>query len=567
MPIRLRFLLVANVFLVGLGIVGFVAITNLDRAAETFSEATRRGISQVQLSDQLRANIPDLRTLELEYVMSDPVSGVALRAEMTDRRKSLRKVMTHYHQEGKGASLSTCGSCHHASENSRAIVAGSGSLSSKVAATVLQGGVSADVARDTTDPSLNGCLSCHRAFRRFLQSHNQIETLASQGRREEALASFRKSEAPYTALLEEAESFRQSQYALVRQESTEGHAASLMARNTLIATFAVAAVITFLVGHHFSLYIHRRLAALGDGTRRVIRGELNQPIRMQGRDEFAALATAFDTMTHSLQTSHTENVQLHEAAIRMREERIALLSDGLRRATEAQENERKRVARELHDEVGQALTGLQFGLGRLAKMTRSARIRETTESLKELTVETLRGVRNLALDLRPSLLDDIGLAATLHHYVEAYSARTGIPVQLNISGLSERLRPELEITVFRIVQEALTNTARYASASQAWVGLALEDDVLTLLVRDNGAGFDVEATRADYRRSLGLSGMEERCRFSDGTLTVESAAGQGATVACTWRDLSHHSQVPAGDMPAADLAPAKLSQAREEDPP
>ncbi len=558
MPIRLRFLLVANVFLVGLGIVGFVAITNLDRAAQTFSEATQRGINQVQLSDQLRANIPDLRTLELEYVMaSDPVSAVALRTEMAERRKSLRQVMTHYHQEGKGASLATCGSCHHASEHGRAIVASYSSAAANGAASRPQPDLSAGFLQGNADPLLDGCLSCHRAYRRFIDMHTQIETLASQGQREEALVSFRKSTAGYTALLDEAESFRQAQYSLVRQESREGHTASLVARNTLIATFAVAAVITFLVGHHFSLYIHRRLAALGEGTRRVIRGELNQPIRVQGRDEFTELAKVFNTMTYSLQQSQTENLRLHEGAIRMREERIALLSDGLKRATDAQENERKRVARELHDEVGQALTGLQFGLGRLAKMTRSERIRETTEALKELTVETLRGVRNLALDLRPSLLDDIGLAATLHHYVEAYSARTGVPAALSISGLAERLRPELEITVFRIVQEALTNTARYAGATQAWVDLTLEDNALTLVVRDNGSGFDVEATRADYRRSLGISGMEERCRFSDGTFTVESAPSEGATVICTWRDVSYQPPVRAGETPASELAPAR----------
>lgn len=218
-----------------------------------------------------------------------------------------------------------------------------------------------------------------------------------------------------------------------------------------------------------------------------------------------------------------------------------------------------RVARELHDEVGQALTGLQFGLGRVARMTRSARIREMTESLKELTVDTLKGVRSLALDLRPSLLDSIGLAPTLHHYCESYSTRTGIPVGLTITGLAGRLQPALEITLFRIVQEALTNTARYSGASQASVGLSFGGGTLRLAVRDNGRGFDVEATRADYRRCLGLSGMEERCRFSGGTLVVESAPGDGTVVTCTWSEVEGVSDSAAAEAPVPAHAPADLS--------
>jgi len=547
MPIRLRFLLVANAFLVGLGIVGFVAITNLDRASDRFAEASHQSIDHVALSDQLRTNIPDLRALELQYVMtSSSDGGVALLAKMDARRKSLRQVMSHYHQEGKGGASSSCALCHRTS--GQAITA----VSYEPAALTSDalGGVAGQVVGQN---SLQGCVSCHQAFKRFLQEHNQIRLLASQGRREEALATFQESEGQYTALLNEAEAFRQAQYAIARQESLEGHAAGDTARNTLVATFVIAAVVTFLVGHHFSGYIHRRLALLREGTRRVMRGELNQPIRMQGKDEFAELALAFNTMTGSLQASHAENVRLHDAAIQMREERIALLSDGLRRATEAQESERKRVARELHDEVGQALTGLQFGLGRMANMTRSPRLRKSAETLKELTVETLKGVRSLALDLRPSLLDELGLAATLHNYAGMYTTRTGLPVQLSISGLGERLRPELEITLFRIVQEALTNTARYADASHVWVDLAMDDGLLRLTVRDDGRGFDVEATRADYRKCLGISGMEERCRFSHGALGIESTPGTGTTIVCIWHET------PDFSLTAARAAPPSLS--------
>jgi len=553
MPIRLRFLLVANAFLVGLGIVGFVAITNLDRASDRFSEAAHQSIDHVTLSDQLRANIPDLRALELEYVMTSATTGgTVLLAKMDARRKSLREVMAHYHQQGKGGSASSCALCHRIAGNTALTVTYQPAGSAPGAVGGVQYAGLMDGRGAPSSPQ--DCTTCHQVFRRFLQTYNQIRSLATQGRRDEALALFQESEGQYTALLNEAEAFRQAQYAIARQDSLQGHAAGDTARNTLVATFAIAAVVTFLVGHHFSGYIHHRLAVLREGTRRVMRGQLNQPIRMQGRDEFSELAHAFNSMTDSLQTTHAENLRLHDAAIQMREERIALLSDGLRRATEAQESERKRVARELHDEVGQALTGLQFGLSRLARMSRSPRVRESAETLKDLTVETLRSVRSLALDLRPSLLDDIGLAATLHNYAGIYTSRTGVPVDLSISGLGDRLRPELEITLFRIVQEALTNTARYAEASRAAVDLALSDGVLQLRVRDDGKGFDVEATRADYHKSLGLSGMEERCRFSHGVLSIESAPGQGTTVTCTWRqapDFQLMTSTTAGEEPAA----------------
>ncbi len=550
MPIRLRFLLVANAFLVGLGIVGFVAITNLDRASEQFSKAAYQSIDTVTLSDQLRVNIPDLRALELEYIMtSSPDGAVQLLRKMDARRMNLRQVMTHYRQEGKDGPALSCGLCHQTSGHVSAAVS-----FERAALPAAPGNPTRDAGltagQGIIGISLHGCISCHQVFKQFLQVHNEIRFLVTEGRREEALATFQESEGEYAALLNEAEAFRQAQYAIARQDSLQGRAAGDTARNTLVATFAVAAIVTFLVGHHFSGYIHHRLAVLREGTRRVIRGEFDQPIRMQGKDEFFELANTFNTMTDSLQATQAENLRLHEAAIQMREERIALLSDGLRRATEAQESERKRVARELHDEVGQALTGLQFGLGRLAKMTRSPQVRESAESLKELTVETLKGVRGVGLDLRPGLLDDIGLAATLHHYAGTYTARTGLPVDLAIGGLSNRLRPELEITVFRIVQEALTNTARYAGASRTWVSLTMENGGLQLIVGDDGAGFDVEATRADYRRSLGLSGMEERCRFSNGLLSIESAPGEGTTVVCTWRETPSFSLTIAGLKPA-----------------
>jgi signal transduction histidine kinase len=487
MPIRLRFLLVANAFLAALGVIGFLSISHVDRASDIFSRAAHESIDQVQISDQIRVNLPDLRALVLEYIMAtSPEDGSNLLEAIRGRRQGLKQVMSHYNKE---------------------------------------------------DPQLNTptCQGCHDVFKGYIRSHDQMILLATQGHPGEAFQVYQASAMEYSTLLDQAEEFRQKRYASARADTLRGEALGEEARNMLIASFAAAALVTFVLGHTFSGYVNRRLGGLMEGTRRVISGDFSARIRLQGRDEFRELGDAFNGMTESLEAAQAENARLHEAAIKAREERIALLSDGLKRATEAQENERKRVARELHDEVGQALTGLQLGLGRLARATRSPRVRESAEALNELTVDTIKQVRNLALDLRPGLLEEIGLAATLRQYTRTLSGRIAIPIELAISNFNRRLSPELEITVFRVVQESLTNIARYAHATRAVVELGVEDGVLFVRVLDDGQGFDVEATRADYHHSLGISGMEERCRFSGGSFDIQSAPGQGTTVSCTWR--------------------------------
>ncbi|HET8943747.1 MAG TPA: histidine kinase [Dehalococcoidia bacterium] len=487
MPIRLRFLLVANLFLAGLGITGYIAIRDVQHASDVFSNVARDSIDQVRLSDQIRANLPDLRALELEYVMTtDPHQQPAVLERMQVRREALRQVMGHY-------------------EFSQNIDTG-------------------------TD-----CVSCHQVYGRYSQSVTRVLDLVGQGRHDEALAEYQDSADDYAAVLTEAEDFRQSNYASAREYSLQGSESADEARNILIGAIAVAVVLTIALGHTFSSYVHRRLKSLTEGTQRVITGDLGGSIPVQGTDEFGQLAHAFNSMTDSLRTSQEENANLHDVAIRMREERIKLLSDGLKRAVEAQENERQRVSQELHDGIGQALTALQLGLGRIEVNAKSPEIQEAAASLRDLSVNTLIEIRELARDLRPGMLDEMGLLPTLRNYVKAFSERTGIPVELSVGALAGRLPPELEVTIFRIVQEGLANMARHARADHAWVALELTDGTLSATVRDDGVGFDVAAIRGEQGHSLGLSGMEERCRFSNGNLSIESAPGAGTKMVCTWQ--------------------------------
>ncbi len=501
MPIRLRFIVVANLFLAGLGVIGYIAISDVQHASNVFSNVARDSIDQVKLSDQIRANLPDLRALELEYIMTtDLHQQPAVLQKMEVRRDGLRQVMDHYEFNQK-----------------------------------------MDAGAD--------CVSCHQVYGRYSQSVTQVLNLVGEGRSDEALQVYRDSEDEYAALLGQAEAFRQSQYASAREYSLQGSSSADEARNILIGSFAAAGMLTIVLGHTFSMYVHRRLKMLTEGTERVMTGNLEGAIGVQGSDEFGQLAHAFNAMTDSLRTSQAENSNLHDIAIRMREERIRLLSDGLKRAVEAQENERQRVARELHDGIGQALTALQLGLGRIEMNAKSPQMKEAAASLRDLSVNTLIDIRELARDLRPGMLDEMGLEPTLRNYVKAFSERTGIPVELSVSGLAGRLPPELEVTIFRIVQEGLANMARHANAAHAWVSLALADGTLRATVRDDGVGFDVALVRGEQGRSLGLSGMEERCRFSNGNLSIESAIGAGTELSCTWR-------LPPETVPASLGSPA-----------
>ncbi|GBD10112.1 Oxygen sensor histidine kinase NreB [Candidatus Thermoflexus japonica] len=210
--------------------------------------------------------------------------------------------------------------------------------------------------------------------------------------------------------------------------------------------------------------------------------------------------------------------------------REALRSQLLERILTAQEEERHRIARELHDEAGQALTSLRVGLGLLEREAHQpelvlARVAE----LKRLAEEILENLHRLAMDLRPAILDHLGLVAALRQYVELCQRRYGLKVQFEVIGLEEeRLSPAVEITLYRIVQEALTNVVRHAQATRVDVLLERRGDHIVAIVEDNGIGFDPEHAMRDGR--LGLFGIRERVERLGGTLILESAPGSGTTV-------------------------------------
>jgi signal transduction histidine kinase len=193
-----------------------------------------------------------------------------------------------------------------------------------------------------------------------------------------------------------------------------------------------------------------------------------------------------------------------------------------------QEEERRTISRELHDEVGQVLTGLRMELGTLTNGSPDEVFRFRLQSVKQLTEKALLSVRNLALLLRPSMLDDLGLEPALRWQAKEFSHRTGVPVSVTIQSSLERFPEPIRICLYRIIQEALTNCAKHAKAHRVALTIKVEGAVVFASVEDDGIGFD--AQHLQQTQGLGLLGMGERVRALQGHVTVTSRRGRGTLV-------------------------------------
>jgi PAS domain S-box-containing protein len=202
------------------------------------------------------------------------------------------------------------------------------------------------------------------------------------------------------------------------------------------------------------------------------------------------------------------------------------------RLIHAQEEERKRISQELHDELGQGLTAMSINLAAIEQSLPEPLDPLVTERLvetKTLVDETLDQMRDLSLELRPSMLDDLGLLPSLRWYVDSYKKRSGVDVVLQAVGLEERFAAEMETVLYRVVQEALTNVARHAEASVVQVRLERTENMISAIIEDDGVGFNqlLAGHRQEPQRGAGLLGMRERIASQGGTLEIESSPGRG----------------------------------------
>jgi signal transduction histidine kinase len=202
------------------------------------------------------------------------------------------------------------------------------------------------------------------------------------------------------------------------------------------------------------------------------------------------------------------------------------------RLVDVQEQERRALARELHDEVGQALTAVKMDIGIALRAEVEPRVRSALEEARDISENTLRSVRDMSQLLHPSALDDFGLPATLTAYLRNFSHRTGIRAQL-AETMETRLAPDIEVCVYRIVQEALSNVARHSGATACTVSLNSGGGMLRLVIEDNGRGVGSVAKHLTSGPGLGLIGMRERAQALGGTFSVRERDGGGTIVAVT----------------------------------
>jgi two-component system sensor histidine kinase UhpB len=256
----------------------------------------------------------------------------------------------------------------------------------------------------------------------------------------------------------------------------------------------------------------------------------------------ASLERAFDAVRHGDVTARATHVAFGDPDVDQLIDTMNSMLDGLeqyreqvrwlsRKVLTAQEEERLRIARELHDETAQSLTSLLIGLRVLEKATSPREMSLRIAELRTETGRTLSEVRKMAVDLRPSTLDDLGLAAALQWYTDDFARRTRTSVSFHSVGLEKRLPDDVEVVVYRIVQEAMTNVAKHAEANHIDVSVGRDRNVVLASVADNGIGFDVDQIMSSRERGLGLFGMQERVSLVGGSLHLTSKLGEGTRVA------------------------------------
>lgn len=204
----------------------------------------------------------------------------------------------------------------------------------------------------------------------------------------------------------------------------------------------------------------------------------------------------------------------------------------VRRVVDAQEAERDHIARELHDEIGQALALIKMNVRAVQRLAHESALAPRLEQSLAMIEETLQRVRAMAVDLRPSMLDDLGLVTTLRWYVERHARWAGLDADVAVESFESRIPNHLETVCFRVAQEALSNVARHAHAHAVYLKLWQRDGAVYMLIRDDGIGFDVLGAqeRAIAGASIGLLGMEDRVMLAGGQLVIESTPGRGTTV-------------------------------------
>ncbi|MEJ2265147.1 MAG: histidine kinase [Anaerolineales bacterium] len=287
-------------------------------------------------------------------------------------------------------------------------------------------------------------------------------------------------------------------------------------------TILVVLLVSLLAATMLTWILTRPILELVDAASDIARGDFSSRVRRWANDELGALADAFNHM--AVELGRTDELRLEQERLRKQ------LLEGV---IAAQEEERRRIARELHDSTSQSLTSLIVGLRMLETSNDFDQVCSQSRQLRQTVRQTLDEVHALAVQLRPPVLDDLGLHAALGRYIKELRLRFNIAVDFQVVGFEHRrLPPAIETAVYRILQEALTNAARHANAEHISVLLEERDGLVSGIVEDDGQGFDAdEILHAGLEEcKLGLHGMQERAQQLGGSVVIESKPGQGTTI-------------------------------------
>ncbi len=299
-------------------------------------------------------------------------------------------------------------------------------------------------------------------------------------------------------------------------------------------------VTALLLGIGLSRGIVRPIQSLINATRKIGKGNLSEPVRVSSRDEIGTLARSFDDMRiklhESLESIHRHNIELENRVlertrqIRQSREKVETL---LKKLISSQEDERKRIARELHDDILQDVSASLIKLD-ICKMHPNKISIEKIEELRIITLKTIDGIHNVIQNLRPTILDDLGLEAGIKWLLNKHLGEKGINHYLTIDAEPDRrFDPRVEIALFRIIQEAIINISRHSKAGNVFVIMKTGKDSVVVDIEDDGEGFDVPSVlrhTMDGGRGLGILGMKERASLLDGKVKVCSSPGSGTKV-------------------------------------
>ncbi len=302
----------------------------------------------------------------------------------------------------------------------------------------------------------------------------------------------------------------------VKEENIQNQLSVLV--KALKKSIVIVAVIGFLLSLLLTWLIMKPVKQLLEATSRVRRGDYALSLTKESNDEFGLLMERFNEMVAGLKKAEQDRL-----------EKVHLQRDFMQRFIAGQENERKRIARELHDQTGQALASFMVELKVLEKAESKEELFQGIKHLKGAITEEMDTIHNLAVELRPSVLDDLGLISAIKMYVQEFEKRYDITARLTVIGFAEK-RAEIcvETCAYRIIQEALTNCVKHAEASELSVILEWRGSTIRGVIEDNGQGFDLEQVAT--RQRMGIYGMQERAELLNGSFSIESDPEVGTLV-------------------------------------